>query len=256
MLVLNIEYWSMSKKGKKHTVNEDKSYNADMINTFNTGLFLVCDGVGGYAGGDIASFKVADKFSLRFSTIRENTSDIEGFISQTINEVNNEIINYAQQNPLYSKLASTLVGLIIVNEKYYSFSVGDSRIYLRDKVGFRQINEDDSRVWERYKAGIIKKSEIIKQTDKNIITAAIGFREQVEPHFYSGSLTGYFQFILCSDGLTDFVTEGDIEKILSQDKSLRDKCSDLIKKALDNGSYDDITVTLIEGDRQLVGWSQ
>ncbi len=254
--MLNIEYWSISKKGTKHRINEDKSLNANRVNTFNTALFLVCDGVGGYAGGDIASSLITDNFNKAFNSIRENSCNIEDFIKETIVDVNHEIRDYALNNPLYPKLSSTLVGLIIIDENYYSFSVGDSRIYLRDKIGFRQINEDDSKVWERYKAGIIKKSEIIKQKDKNIITAAIGLHEVVTPHLDFGKLKGLFQFILCSDGLTDFVTEGDIEKILSEDKSLRDKCTELVNKALRNGSDDDITVTVIEGDSNLLSWSQ
>ncbi len=254
--MLNVEYWSISKKGKKHPINEDKSFNTNRINTINSALFLVCDGVGGYAGGDIASFKVIDKFSSAFDLFRGKSEEIKSFVNKTVFQINKDIIVYASENPSYPRLASTLVGLIIVGNKYYSFNVGDSRIYLRDKIGFRQINDDDSKVWERYKSGQIKKSEIIKQIDKNIITAAVGLRENIEVHQYSGELKDFFQFILCSDGLTDFVTDGDIEKILSQDNSLRDKCNNLVSKALENGSDDDITVTVIEGDQNLMDWSQ
>lgn len=254
--MLNIDYWSISKKGSKHLTNEDRSVNADRLNIFNTSLFLVCDGVGGYAGGDIASQKVTEKFSKVFNFIRENSSNVEDIIRNAIEEVNSEIRQFAKENPFYSKLSTTLVGLIIIEERYYSFNIGDSRIYLRDKVGFRQINEDDSRVWERYRAGLIRKAEILKQEDKNIITAAIGLKEKLDPHFYYGDLKDYFQFILCSDGLSDFVTDGEIEKILSRDCSVREKCLKLVNKALENGSDDDITVTVIEGDKNISDWSQ
>lgn len=254
--MLNIEFKSLSRKGNKHKKNEDNAINLNRLNTFNTALFLVCHGVGGYAGGDIASFKVVDKFDQRFNSIRENSHKIRDFIHHTIHDVNNEIKEYSRQNPFYPNLASTLVGLIIINDVYHAFSVGDSRVYLRDKIGFRQINEDDSLVWRRYKEGIIKKSEIIKQKDKNIITAALGFDGKITPHHYTDNVTDYFQFLLCSDGLTDFVTEGDIEKILAEDKSVHEKCNDLLNLALERGSDDDITITLIEGDNNQLNWSQ
>lgn len=246
--MLNIEFWSITKKGKKHDKNEDSSLSLSRINVFNTALFLVCDGVGGYAGGDIASKLIVTKFEELFSRLKENCNNIEDYLKHILKEINTEILEYSKQNPEYPKLSSTVVGLLIINNIYHVFSVGDSRIYLRDKIGFRQINEDDSRVWKRFTDGIIKKSDIIKQADKNIITSALGFRENFEPHYYTGILADYFQFILCSDGLTDFVTEGDIEKYLSEDKSVREKSIGLVNRALNNESDDDITVTVIEGE--------
>jgi len=253
--VLNIEFKSVSRKGIKHKKNEDNAISLNRMNTFNSALFLVCDGVGGYPGGDIASYKVVNKFDERFNSNRVNNQNIRNFIHHTIIDVNQEIKEYALQNPFYPRLASTLVGLIIINDVYHAFSVGDSRVYLRDKIGFRQINEDDSLVWKRYKDGVIKKSEIINQKDKNIITAAIGFDSEISPHHYTDDVTDYFQFLLCSDGLTDFVTEGDIEKILAEDKSVHEKCNDLLDKAIERGSDDDITITLIEGDNNQLSWT-
>jgi len=254
--VLNIEHWSITKMGLKHTKNEDSSFNENKMSLFNTALFLICDGVGGYAGGDIASQKIISMFKQRYRFIGGTTQNVEEFIKNTIDAVNKEIIDFSQQGLDYPRLSSTLVGLIMINDIYHAFSVGDSRIYLRDKIGFRQINEDDSKVWERYKLGLINKSEIIKQVDKNKITAAVGFSENIYPHYYTGRVNDYFQFILCSDGLTDFVTEGDIEKYLSEDQSIREKCVGLANRALKNGSDDDITITIIEGDRNKIRWSQ
>ncbi|MBI9031504.1 serine/threonine-protein phosphatase [bacterium] len=254
--MLNIEYWSITKKGDKHPKNEDNSLCINEMNIFGTAIFLICDGVGGYAGGDIASHKIVTKFERRFHSLRINPQNIEEYIMKTIDDANSDIVEYSQTNLAYSQLSSTLVGLFIINDTYHAFSVGDSRIYLRDKIGFRQINEDDSKVWERYKEGLIKKSEIIKQDDKNIITAALGFKNKVNPHYYKGQVNDYFQFLLSSDGLTDFVTEGDIEKHLSEGKSVREKCVGLLEKAIKNGSDDDITITLIEGDRNKIKWSQ
>lgn len=249
--MLDIEYWSVSKKGKNHERNEDNSLNLSQINMFNVALFMICDGVGGYAGGDIASKMIVSKFETMFPTLRESANDVEKEISQILQEVNNDILDFSSKHQEYPKLSSTIVGLLIINDKYYAFSIGDSRIYLRDKIGFRQINEDDSRVWQRFKDSLIKKSEIINQNDKNLITAALGFKKEIEPHHYSGTLKEYFQFILCSDGLTDFVSEGDIEKCLSEDKSTRDKSIGLINRALLKGSDDDISITIIEGEREI-----
>jgi protein phosphatase len=249
--VVNIEYWSITKKGKDHDRNEDSSLNISKINVFNMALFMVCDGVGGYAGGDIASKMIISKFEAQFQEMREQCKNIELCIKQMLRDINKDILKYSSENPEYPKLSSTVVGLLINNEDYHVFSIGDSRIYLRDKVGFRQINEDDSRVWKRFKDGLIKKSEIINQNDKNLITAAIGFREEIEPHYYTGKLKEYFQFILCSDGLTDFVTEGDIEKLLSEDKSIRERCIGLVNNAVMNNSNDDITVSIIEGELEI-----
>lgn len=246
--MLNFENWSITQKGKKHERNEDSSLNLSRANTFNTALFLVCDGVGGYPGGEIASKMIVSRFAKIFPDIKNNSQNIEEYLKNSIKEINNEILAYSLENPEYPKLSSTLVGLLIINNTYHAFNVGDSRIYLRDKIGFRQINEDDSKVWQRFKEGLIKKNEIISQQDKNIITAALGFRKEIEAHYYTGEINHFVQFLLCSDGLTDFVNEGDIEKILSADKSVQQKCKSLINKALSNDSDDDITITIVEGN--------
>ncbi len=246
--MLKIEYWSISQKGKKHEKNEDNSLSLSRNNIFNTALFMICDGVGGYAGGDIASKMIVTKFEKIFSNLRDNYENIEEYLRQILTQINNDILEYSRQNPNYPRLSSTVVGLLTIDNSYHVFSVGDSRVYLRDKIGFRQINDEDSRVWLRFKEGLIKKGEIINQIDKNIITAALGLKENIQPHYYSGILKDYFQFILCSDGLTDFVTDGDVEKSLSEDKSVRDKSIDLVNKALNNNSDDDISVIVVEGE--------
>ena len=245
--MFNLEYWSVSKKGTNHTKNEDSTLALNKLKDLNLALFMVCDGVGGYPGGDIASQKIVSTFSNKFYSMVDNSQNIEDFTRATVAEVNKEIMEFASVNLQYPRLSSTLVGLIIDDEDYHAFSIGDSRIYKRDKTGFRQINEDDSKVWGLFKSGLISKREIMTQEDKNKITAAVGFSKDLDLHQYSAKLEDYYQFILCSDGLTDFVSEGDIEKILSQEISVRERCELLLNKALDCGSDDDITIIVIEG---------
>lgn len=245
--MFNLEYWSVSKKGINHTKNEDSALALNKLKDLNLALFMVCDGVGGYPGGDIASQKIVSTFSNTFYTLAGNSANIEEFIYATVTAVNKDILEFASVNPQYPRLSSTLVGLIIDNEGYQAFNIGDSRIYKRDKTGFCQINEDDSKVWRIFKSGLISKREIMKREDKNKITAAVGFSKDLDLHHYSAKLEEYFQFILCSDGLTDFVSEGDIEKILSQEISVKERCEMLLNKALDCGSDDDITIIVVEG---------
>ncbi len=92
--MLNIEYWSITKKGDKHPKNEDNSLCINEMNIFGTAIFLICDGVGGYAGGDIASHKIATKFERRFHSLRINPQNIEEYIMKTIDDANSDIQLY------------------------------------------------------------------------------------------------------------------------------------------------------------------
>ncbi len=245
--VVNVSKKSI--KGKNHSVIEDSYLVRCEINSSNCRLFIVCDGVGGYPGGDIASKMVIETFKESSLAIGKSY-ELETTIESLLQQVNQDLIAYGKKNPEYRKLSTTIAGLVMDEKSIVVFNVGDSRIYLRDLNGFKQLTRDDSIAWERYEEGIIHKNQINKQKDKNIITAALGLKESFEVHFRKVEFGKYFQILLCSDGLTDFVDDCQIEKILSDEKKLEIRAEELVKEALNSGSDDDITILLIEGRKQ------
>jgi len=244
--VINIDYGYRTIKGLKHNENEDTLLVCDNINLNRQALFVVCDGVGGYAGGKIASSTIANSLSSIFEK-KVLITNPEEWIDKEIRIINRKLWGFSSTNPNYSRSSSTIAGVFINKDELFAFNVGDSRVYCRDRNGFRQISEDHSPVWLRYQNREITKNQMLEQPDKNKVSRALGFKDDVSVFQCFFKLDKYFQLLICSDGVTDFMIDSEIEKILSSTESTDSRLKLIEQKSLENGSEDDISIILIEG---------
>lgn len=244
---MKLHFAAKTDVGLKRKVNEDCVYVNEKI-----GLCAVADGMGGHSAGDVASRMVID-------IVEESFSDFEPTDDESIREVLNETIqlaNYAvktsaSQNPEQRGMGSTITLLYFYDDKYYIAQVGDSRAYLIRENQIFQITEDHSLVQQELDKGLITEEEAEAHVFKNIITRAIGIREDVEVDFYSDRIMKGDTFILCTDSLTNKVSNLDLLKEITVSKPLEDIVDDLIDLANDRDGSDNISLILVSTGKQV-----
>jgi PPM family protein phosphatase len=237
---LRIEYGIRSDQGRVRASNEDAC-----VASICSRVFLVADGMGGHAAGEIAS-------QIAASTVEEmiagSTSepDMESLLQQSARAANTRVYETQKLRPDYRGMGSTLTVLVIRDDHFYVAQVGDSRAYLlRDGV-LDQITRDHSLVWPLYESGVISKDDISRHPQKNLITRSIGTHAEVEADLHNGAALAGDVFLLCSDGLTDVLSEQEIQQILSlRGRNPQDLCDALVQAANVGGGPDNVTTVVV-----------
>ena len=244
-----MRYTARTDVGQKRENNEDNLY--ARIYDENTALFVVADGLGGYSSGEVAS-KVAvnnirDNFEVNLDKLKKSDEiDIKQFFKQLIQITNEKIYSMQMANPKYKGMGTTIVLVGKVNGKMYYESVGDSRLYYIDenKQSIEQITSDDTYVNELLKKNLIKKSEAETHPQKHVLTKALGIFNKIDVQVDILIKDKGF-LVLCSDGLTNMLSNEDILKTVKENNFLILSDS-FIDKANINGGTDNITVVVVE----------
>ena len=249
---LNLKFYDgISQRGKKSPENEDSFLlpNNNEIYKINPDtkskghLFLLCDGMGGSKAGEVVSQLCCGWFFKEYYENTEENNDISTWLKEEIDSLNNRLFQLSEEYEEYSGMGTTLVNLLLKDDIAYFNNVGDSRLYLFRDDKLEQLTEDDSEVWKLFKTGLITKDEILINPRKNIITRAIATKSFVEVHEYQEIKTNSGDvFVLCSDGLTDFVKDSEISEILREKNRYYDKHHRLMDKAKSNKNNDDTTI--------------
>jgi protein phosphatase len=238
---LQIEYGSRSDQGKVRTSNED-SYAVSVKHK----LFLVADGMGGHAAGEVASqiaaLTVEETVAVR-SGPEWNPEDILRLAAE---EANSRIYEAARVKREFSGMGSTLTVLLFRDSHYYIAHVGDSRAYLLRDGALDQLTRDHSLVWHLLESGVLRKEELSSHPQKNLITRSIGPHPSIEIDLERGDAREGDVFLLCSDGLTDAVSDEYIRRILSNGSKTPQEIGDmLVETANMHGGPDNVTVVVV-----------
>ena len=209
---------------------------------------VVCDGMGGHAGGGVASRLAIDTIQAFLNDTF--FADPEEAIEKAIDAANTAILDRAMTQPELRGMGATCVMLIVRNGKVYIGSVGDSRVYLIRNRIITQLTKDQSYVQQLVDSGQITKEEAEIHPRKNEITNCLGLPEMIPASLLLEPLTPEAGdcFLLCSDGLTGMVRDEDIEKIVSKQDTLtsQQRVDRLVDMALERGGYDNISVQIVE----------
>lgn len=242
-----MKYGIKSHKGLIREVNED-SCNVIFgdLKTIDA-VFIVADGMGGHNAGEIASKMAVDFTSKSIESIAENLSidELSQFTENTIREANIKIYEKSSEPGQFYGMGTTLVIAIFFNGKIIISHVGDSRAYLVRDGSIERLTVDHSYVEELIKNGSLTRSEAENHPKKHIITRALGCFEKVEADIYSGDIYKNDIFVLCTDGLTNMVSDDKIKKIVEEQKNPDEACTKLVKLANMMGGSDNITVIVI-----------
>ena len=211
-------------------------------------VFVVCDGMGGHSGGEIASKKAVECILDYFTKSRgENAVQM---IHEAIKFANSQVHGFATNYPEYTGMGTTCVVVYLTQDmKLYYGHVGDSRLYLQTGKELNVLTKDHSYVQFLVDTGEIEESQMETHPAKNQILRALGIDEVVKPEVCPEPLSPRAGdlFLLCSDGLNGMIGKDQIQSLLAnkERKSLDGKAQTLIQAALDGGGKDNVTVGLI-----------
>ena len=180
---------------------------------------IVCDGMGGYEGGEIAAQKAIEIISDSFSkSLKEGikNSSIRYLIESAITTANDVIYNIANKTEKLSNMGTTLVLAVINNDTLHIAHIGDSRAYLFRDSQLHRLTVDHSVVQTLLDQGELTEDEAKNHPNKNIITKALGTKKDISADFSEVFLQENDVLLLCSDGLTSFATENDIIETISK----------------------------------------
>lgn len=224
--------------GRVRKVNQD-SIGVDI----ETGLFIVADGAGGYAGGEIASNIIVTLLKNYVSSSKPNYQDRINALIFAIKNANERIF-LTSSREVGRGMASTVTALLIGPGRYFIAHVGDSRAYLIREGKLIQITRDHSLVQQLVDSGIISPTAARTHERRNEITRAVGIASEIEIDTYEGEFQDTDALLLCSDGLWAELTEDEIMEIISTAKNPQEACDELIKFANEKGGRDNISVII------------
>ena len=234
--------YSLTDVGVVRKVNQDYVYTSDKPVGHLPNLFVVADGMGGHRAGDYASKYTVEVLERELK--RSDEEDVERALIQAVKVANHELIREAGTDEHLKGMGTTIVVATIINQMMYFANVGDSRLYLINQ-GILQLTKDPSLVEEMVRLGKLTKEEGRNHPDKNIITRAIGAEETVTVDCFEEKTGIRDVILLCSDGLTNMVSNEQIQQIIKTEKSLQKTAESLVDTANRNGGRDNITVLLI-----------
>ncbi|MBS4539740.1 Stp1/IreP family PP2C-type Ser/Thr phosphatase [Clostridium sp. D2Q-11] len=241
---------SCSHVGKVRDTNQDSYY----INHYDElPIFAVADGMGGHNGGEIASEITIEiiktNADIYLNKLLEEKLSIESFIKKSLTLSNEEIFKAANENKSYKGMGTTVTMGCIYKNKLYIGHIGDSRAYIARDNMITRLTKDHSLVAELVRNGTITEEEAINHPQKNIITRALGTNNDIEIDIYTYDLQKNDIILLCTDGLTNMVSEREIIELINTTEDIQVICDALINKANDNGGYDNSTVIIIKVDK-------
>jgi len=243
-----LEIASATHVGMVRSHNEDS-----MASDAGLGLVVLADGMGGYNAGEVASGIAVDSVmremgkSLRTGNKQDlDNESAERLIRESAAKANTEIYRTGRLEPNYSGMGTTLVVALWHNDQVTVGHIGDSRCYRLRGETLEQMTHDHSWLQERIDRGMISKEAARHSPHKNLVTRAVGIDPAADAEIHSYPVEADDVYLLCSDGLTDMVTEEELRLTLSTFWSdLHLAAERLVQQANDNGGHDNISVVLV-----------
>ncbi len=235
---------AVTDRGRKRPSNEDA-----FGFSVEDGVYLVCDGMGGAAAGEIASSLAVDEVLRALSGRNENGhAPLPEAAEQAIIAANEFIYARAQRNQRLNGMGTTLVALVVEERNVWVLNIGDSRCYRLRNGRLEQLTLDHSLVEEQVRLGRMSRLEALRSPLKNVITRALGTQCRVTPDVFGLEVEPGDLFLLCTDGLTREISDKVIELLLSRGLSLEDLCTGLVDAAKKAGGHDNITCLLVRAE--------
>ena len=235
--------FSKTDIGRKREVNQDYVFVSDQPVGNIPNLLIVADGMGGHNAGDYASKFVVQVLKKELAKSREDGP--RAMLKKAIASANHQLIAESKTDAKLEGMGTTLVAATVIEHTLYFANVGDSRLYLmNDEI--RQLSKDHSLVQEMVRLGGLNAEEAKHHPDKNIITRAIGVKEDIEIDFFEYRLKKGDIILMCTDGLSNMVEDEEIFQIVRSSRDVVEAVEQLIERANSNGGKDNIGVIVAE----------
>ncbi|MGI5977438.1 MAG: Stp1/IreP family PP2C-type Ser/Thr phosphatase [Candidatus Limivicinus sp.] len=243
--------FALTDKGPYRKDNQD-SFIIEKCDAKDCVIVSLCDGMGGAKAGGLASRLSNNAFvSYVYGKLTARVSrplDFHAVLTDACNEANAVSYEYSQFDEMYSGMGTTIVGGVIKNNgNGYIINVGDSRAYYISKRNdaISQITKDHSLVEELVEFGAITKEQARVHPQRNVITRALGSEARVEADYYEFSLQNGDFLLLCSDGLSNTVSDLEMLEYSREYPDPEMLCQALMRKALNRGARDNVTVLAV-----------
>lgn len=242
---MNFEYFCLTDTGMLRENNEDS-----VALDAETQIAILADGMGGYNAGEVAS-AMATTFVrselgrwMSEGGAQASSREIKRAMEICIDNANRSIFNAANSQPQYAGMGTTLVMGVFQDNRTLIGHVGDSRCYRLRTGTFAQLTRDHSLLQEQLDAGLITPEQAQFATHKNLVTRALGVEDTVLLEVNEFRVEEGDLFLLCSDGLSDMLSDERIAAVLVTAGTLEEKARALIDAANDSGGRDNISVIL------------
>jgi protein phosphatase len=245
---MRLKVGAATSVGRVRPINED-AFSADA----GHGLFVVCDGMGGAAAGEVASRLAVQAIGERVMAEPVREGSDRGFQARTtqlgraVEEANRVILERAEDDPAHTGMGTTVVGAWVAESVVSVAHVGDSRAYISNHGGFESVTRDHSLVEAQLQAGLINREQSLTSEHQNILLRALGRDPDVEVELSEVAIAPGDRLLLCTDGLTRMVGDQQLADALARFRGdPQAACDHLIDAANENGGPDNITVVVIE----------
>ena len=249
---MEVRAFGLSHVGRQRQHNEDS-----FLVERDARLFLVADGMGGHAAGEIASRIAVDSISeFILHTVEEDGTWPHGYDDQlkrstnrlmaALKIANSRVIEAMKKDARLRGMGTTVVSALVDGGTISFAHVGDSRAYLIRDSQMLRVTNDHSWVFEQVQAGMLTEEEAERHPLRNVITRALGGASSVVPDASEIECKPGDVYLLCSDGLTGMLPDEDILRLVVQSDGIEDACRGLIECANERGGYDNVTAVLVQ----------
>lgn len=254
MYTLSLSVAQRTDVGRKRLHNEDSVAHIvpkdPVIMAKKGALFIVADGMGGHAAGEVASEIAVN--TVCNSYYQDTDEDVSGSLARAIKSANLVIYQRASESAAQQGMGTTCVAAVLRDTTVYIANVGDSRAYLIRNNQIKQISRDHSWVAEQVRTGALTSDQARSHTMRNMITRSLGFVSDVEVDIFAEPVVEGDTLLLCTDGLSGMVDDHEMQQIIEQ--YVPQECVyRLIDRANEQGGVDNITVLVVRISRAFPG---
>ncbi len=213
------------------------------------GVFIVADGMGGHAAGEVASEMAVRIIARELGDVSRTTNaEAADLIRHSIIEANSAIFQRTLSEQDKRGMGTTATAMVVIGDKYLIGQVGDSRAYVLRDGTLLQLTKDHSYVQEQVDAGYLSPEEARTHPYSNVITRCVGANVDVSPDVYSGTLHVDDVYLLASDGLTGMIEDDDLMDMMQKLREPQQLADELVDEANRRGGLDNVTVIVIRVD--------
>ncbi|MCT2538016.1 Stp1/IreP family PP2C-type Ser/Thr phosphatase [Aquibacillus koreensis] len=236
----------LTDKGKVRDHNEDAG--GFFFNAQQQALAVIADGMGGHKAGDVASQMVIESLKEKWNEMTTIVSpdQAENWLSECITETNHLVYGHAKEHEDCAGMGTTIVAVICTVDFITIAHIGDSRCYLYNAQGFKQVTEDHSLVNELVRSGQITKDDAEYHPRKNVLLKALGTEQNVQVDIQTIGWEPHNKLLLCSDGLSNKISEIELDTYIDESLNIEETAHKFIELANERGGEDNISIVLVE----------
>ena len=232
---VSLQWAGLTDQGRRRETNQDSLLAAYP-------LFVVADGMGGHAGGEVASQRTVARLSDVAETGDVSSVNIESAIARAVDD----LLSHPETTDEGTGTTLTGIYLDVAGRRWVSMNIGDSRVYLMRGRVLKQVTTDHSVVQELIASGRLSPEEAEGHPYSNVITRAVGVSELAPPDYREFEIVDGDRFVICSDGLTKELTDFGIQHFLHEHADPGAAADAMLEAALENGGRDNVTVIIVD----------